>query len=1027
MTPTRFSLPVLGNTSSTGQAPVTTATLAPSGGAAIQVKGGYDKGYWRSIEEKITGKSASPHADREFPPGATEPPSGFARREFIQLAAASMALAGLNACTEKPVERVLPYTKTPDGLAPGIPLHFATAYSLSGDATGLVVTSWEGRPTKIEGNPEHPASLGATGLREQALSLQVYDPQRARGLKLRGAGKAWRSLRETLVARAALWDMDGGAKLRFLMEPSNSPFEASLRAQIQKRFPQAKFYGSSSVFRDNVYEGARLALGDALETHHDLSKADVIVSLDSDFLEAAPGKIMGARAFAQRRDPAAPAGLNRLYAIEPNLSITGGMADHRLRLKATEMEGFAMALLGYVATNAGGAAAHLSGTAADLARKVTLTSEQQRFLTAMAKDLITHAGRSVVVVGRRHTPLTHAIAHVINAALGNAGTTVRYTKSVQADLMTGPGALKPLVEEMLAGGVDTLLITAWNPVYTAPADLNFASALKNVEHSIYTGLYEDETAAVASWFVPQAHLLESWGDARAKDGTTSIIQPLISPLFNGLTQADLLAAFLNIPETRTYQLLKDFHSAEHKGLDFEAAWETWLSKGVIPDTALASVSPTVNFAAVTQAAASVTPLRPDSFELNIVPDYKLFDGRFANSTWLQEIPDPVTKIGWDNPALISPTSARELGVETGDVVRLGLGKAGVDAAIFVLPGHADKSITVALGYGREGAEEVAKGAGININPLRTAAAPWFTAGLSVTKSGRTFPLSTVQHHWSMEGRTIALSQTLEEFKRAPEAAEQRRALPTLHKPVDYSKETYRWGMAVDLSRCTGCTACVIACQAENNIPVVGKDQMNKGRAMHWIRTDRYFAGSDTDPEMVHQPVMCQHCETAPCEYVCPVAATVHSDEGLNDMVYNRCIGTRYCSNNCPYKVRHFNYFHWNADMTPYEQMAMNPDVTVRARGVMEKCTYCTQRIERTRIVARIEGRTIRETELKTACQQVCPTDAIVFGNLADAQSQVSLRHNNDRRYDLLHELNTRPRTAYLTRIKNPNPELASHV
>ena len=1040
MKPTQFALPVSGQDS--GQDPGhdgsaeaasrrVAALAAPAKAlsdeaafAPYRTEGefGFGKTYWRTIEERQNG-APIPDLQNEFPPGAAQPPTGFARREFLQLTAASLALAGLTACSEKPVEKVLPYTKTPDGLTPGNPLHFATAYpSVGGHALGLLVTSWEGRPTKIEGNPDHPSSLGATGLSEQALSLQLYDPQRARQIKFKGAGKAWRALRETLTQDAAgKLDATGGAGLRFLVEPSTSPLELSLRQAVLKRFPKAKFYSAAALDRDGALAGAELAFGQAAEVDYDLEKADVVVSLDADFLAAAAENLRHTRQFANRRDPKHAAGMNRLYMVEPRMTVTGGMADHRLRLRGAEVESVAIALAEKLGLLSAGPKSPLSG-------------EADKFVTAVAKDLKSKPGRSVVIAGSHQSALTNALAHVINGSLGNLHQTVRFFAPVNHDNRSGGASWKALVDEMNAGAVDTLIITAWNPAYHAPADVDFVSAVSNVRNSVYLGLFEDETSIRTSWFVPKSHPLESWGDIRAKDGTVSIIQPLIQPLFNGVGTVDLLSIFVLGDERRVHEQLKGLHAQDHKpvgtkgldakGLDFDGTWDTYLSAGMIPGTASAPLYLSLKSAAVEQAASDARAPDTQGYELNFVRDYKVADGRYGNVTWLQEIPDPITKITWDNAALISPAAAKELGVEQNDVIRIETGGRAVEAPVFVVPGYADRSIALPLGYGRLGAEWVAAEVGVNAYALRTSAAPWYVGGVKVTKTDKTFRLSTTQVHWSQEGRQIALSQSVEEFKKKPEAEEQRRPTPTIFNMVDYSKETYRWALNVDLSRCTGCSACVIACQSENNIPVVGKEQVFRSREMHWLRIDRYFSGSDADPEMVNQPMMCQHCETAPCEYVCPVNATVHSDEGLNDMVYNRCIGTRYCSNNCPYKVRHFNYLHWNKDKSALERMAMNPDVTVRNRGVMEKCTYCVQRIERTRITSRLEGRGIRDGEIKTACQQVCPTDAIVFGSLGDPESRVSKLHNDERRYDVLHELNTRPRTAYLTRIKNPNPELA---
>jgi molybdopterin-containing oxidoreductase family iron-sulfur binding subunit len=583
--------------------------------------------------------------------------------------------------------------------------------------------------------------------------------------------------------------------------------------------------------------------------------------------------------------------------------------------------------------------------------------------------------------------------------------------------------------------VDTLVITAWNPAYSAPADLGFGELLAKVPNAMYLGLHEDETAQRCSWFIPANHVFESWGDTRAVDGTVAIIQPLISPLFNGVNEADVLAAFLGEGTKGTHALLREFWSGRAGATNFDANWESWLARGVVPQPAAETLAVALAGNAAQAIDAASGTAAPTGIELAFVPDYKVFDGRYANNPWLQELPDPLTKMTWDNAAHLSPTTAGQLKLKQGDVVKLEYRGKSVQAPVWILPGHADNSITVALGYGRLGVEEVARGVGFNAYALRHSDAPWFDGGVNVTKvaGADEHEFAITQGHWSMKAvpddpeareRPLALEANLEEFRKKPEELtyELRKENPTLQDPVKY--EGYQWAMSIDLSRCTGCNACVMACQSENNIPVVGKEQVRRGREMNWLRIDRYFRGPLENPTVVDQPVACVHCEAAPCEYVCPVNATVHSDEGLNEMIYNRCVGTRYCSNNCPYKVRRFNYLHYTANQSALRRMGNNPDVTVRARGVMEKCTYCVQRIERVRIDARVAGREILDGEIRTACQQACPTGTIQFGSLHDPKSVVSQLHKDNRRYDLLHELNTRPRTGYMVRIKNPNPELA---
>ncbi len=1033
----KFALPVLADTESvplseapSSQTPPDEAHFAPH---RTPGEHGYGRTYWRSMEERLDGPLGS---DREFSPGQMDVPTGFQRRDFLQLMGASVALAGLTACTEKPVQRILAYTRTPDGLAPGNPLHYATACARDGVATGLLVTAWEGRPTKVEGNPTHPGSRGVTGPAEQAMLLQLYDPARARVLKERNAGRSWRSFRESMLLRSSAWSPGSGAPLHFLVEPSSSPTVLALRQEILARFPKARFHAYASAPRDSVYEGTRWAFGTTLEPQLDVERADAILSLDADFLEARIENLPATRGFASRRDPASPAGMNRLYVVEPRLSITGGMADHRLRARSSDIEGVALAVLAQLGKTVTALSAFSSVSGPPL------TAETARFVKAVAKDLASKAGRSLVVAGERQTPLTHAVAHAINASLGNIGTTVRFTEPV-VDTASGPAALQPLLEELRAGRVDTLVITASNPAYSAPADSGLAALLKKVPNVVYWGQYEDETGQLANWFIPAAHPFETWGDVRALDGTASVVQPLISPLYGGLSEIEVLEAFVDRPELKPYDAVRATWKTRNPGPDFETAWETWLSAGVVPQTQRPFASPVLRAESIAQLASAARPT-PSGLEVNFVTDYKVFDGRWGQNAWLQELPDPVTKVVWDNVALLSEATAAKYGVKqydpisrTFDLVTLTVDGRSVEAPALVQPGCADDAVTVQLGYGKSVVEllfevDAPRVVGFDAGRIRTASAPWFRTGLQLAPTGRTYTVVTTQTQPTAADRPVALMQTLEEFQKDPEAPEYRRPqgklkghpLPTVQKPVDYSQQQYKWGMSVDMSRCTGCSACVVACQAENNIPVVGKEQAGKGRVMQWMRMDRYYSGTAEDPEVVNQPMLCQQCEAAPCEYVCPVNATLHSDEGLNDMVYNRCIGTRYCSNNCPYKVRHFNYLHWTADRSQVERMIYNPDVTVRARGVMEKCTYCVQRIERARIVSRLENRTIRDAELMTACQQACPSNAIVFGSLNDPKSRVSQLQADPRRFDVLYELNTRPRTAYLTKLKNPNPELA---
>jgi MoCo/4Fe-4S cofactor protein with predicted Tat translocation signal len=997
--------------------------------------------FWRSPEERdAPAADVARAAQSEFPPGASRMEEGSAnRREFVQLLGASMALTG--AACMRPNQKIVPYVRKPPEVTPGNALHFATAYSLDGFASGLVVDSYTGRPTKVEGNPEHPETIGATTVFDQALPMGLYDPDRARQLTHKGQSISWRELLGHLAKRGADLALDGGAKLRFLVEPSSSPLIGELRARILQKFPKAKFVSYSPVAAEGEAEGARLAFGKPLELQHHLEHAEVILSLDADFLTDGPQQIRLHREFSANRVPGEK--MNRLYVVEPCMTPTGTMADHRLRARGSEVVAVAQAVVSELAKLPGMEA--LAALAA-LPRAQPQVRIDTRWAAAVAKDLHRTKGHSLVIAGRRQPAAVHALVNAMNVALGNVGVTVAFRSPVRHDPSHGMAALQSLVADIAAGGVETLVITARNPVYGAPADFKLDKLLGRVPETIYYSLYEDETSEGVTTFVPAAHSLESWGDSRAVDGTVSIIQPLIAPLWSGTTEADLLAGFVGEGDKGTHQLLLEAwqRRALSEGwataLTFEGVWESWLARGIIDKTAqpLEEQLPLDGGA----LAGALGPLlgrlsTAGGIELAFVVDHKVYDGRFANVTWLQELPHPITKITWDNAVLISQATAMGAqGLKTGDVVRVEIGDRSVTGPVYIQPGHADDAITIALGYGRKGAESIAH-VGFNAGTLRTSDAPWFVRGVNLSKTSRGYRFGITQDHWSMEDREPAMVTTLAELEKKDskinERLEERRSpVPVIvgQEPVDYSQQAYKWAMAIDLAKCSGCNACVTACQSENNIPVVGRDNVRIGREMLWIRLDRYYYNESPDdenmddPQVVTQPAMCVHCETAPCEYVCPVNATVHSDEGLNEMVYNRCIGTRYCSNNCPYKARRFNFLDYHDDVPAVQKMPANPNVTVRARGVMEKCTYCVQRIERKRIDSRIEGRAIRDGELQTACQQGCPGGAIVFGSLNDKDSHVSKLHADERRYDLLHELGTRPRTAYLARVRNPNPELA---
>ncbi len=973
--------------------------------------------YWRSLEELAGSEEFQEMLHREFPKGASEWLEGFSRRGFLKTMSASLALAGLTGCTKMPITEIVPYVRQPENVVPGRPKYYATAFTLGGYASPVIVESHLFRPTKVEGNPQHPASLGGTDIYAQASILDLYDPDRAQSITYLGDVRSWNAFMEAVRAPMNVESGIAGAGVRILTQTVTSPTLAAQINDYLKTNPQAKWHVYEPVSRDNVVEGAKLAFGEPVETRYDLSKADVIVSLDADFLYAGfPGTARYTRDFAARRNP--DANMNRLYVVESTPSSTGMKADHRVPMKAAEVENFARSLATAVGVNGGGNA-----------------GGQQ--VSAIVKDLQSHKGSSVVIAGDHQSPAVHALAHAMNQALGNAGKTVFYTEPVDANPVNQNESLHALVEDMRAGKVDVLLILSGNPAYDAPAELEFASVLKSnaVGLKVFLGTHRNETAELCQWHVPEAHYLESWSDARAYDGTISIIQPLIEPLYGGKSAHELVAILTPQSGTNGHDLVRDYWQKQHTGEDFDAFWRKSLHDGFVADSAYAPK----NVAAKVASFPAAQPSGSNSgYELNFRRDPSIYDGRFANNGWLQECPKPLTKLTWDNPVMIGPAMAERLKLAAKDVVELEFNGKKVKGAVWIQAGHPDNCITAFLGYGRRNAGRVGSEQGFDVYPLRTSQTPWFASGAQLRSTGEIYELASTQGYQTMETpdgseRPLVQYRNLDEYKKEPSFAKEGEPPEglTLYKPpVDYSKETYSWGMAIDLNACVGCNNCIVACQSENNVAVVGKYQTLRGRHMHWLRVDAYYNGPRENPKGFFQPVPCMQCENAPCELVCPVQATLHSSEGLNDMVYNRCVGTRYCSNNCPYKVRRFNFLLFQDWETPQFKLMRNPDVTIRSRGVMEKCTYCVQRISEKRIDT--ETASVREgkeiligEDLQTACQQSCPANAIVFGNLNDANSQVNKWKAQTRNYSLLGELNTRPRTTYLAEVRNPNPELES--
>jgi MoCo/4Fe-4S cofactor protein with predicted Tat translocation signal len=967
--------------------------------------------YWRSLEELAGSPDFQEMLHREFPQGASQWLDSVSRRGFLKLMGASLAMAGMTACTKQPLEPIVPYVKQPEEVVPGRPLFFATAFTLGGYASPVLVESHLYRPTKIEGNDQHPASLGGTDIFSQASILGMYDPDRSQTLTYLGDIRSWGSLVEAMRAPLSIQKSLQGAGIRILTPTVSSPALADQLQSFLKLYPQAKWHVYEPVNRDNVLEGAKLAFGQPVETQYKLENADVILSLDADFLYAGfPGFTRYTRDFAKRRNPDAGE-MNRLYVVESTPSSTGARADHRLPLRAAEIESFATSILNLLNNN-GGFPPGATGP--------------KGFFPAIIADLVTHRGSSAVIPGDHQPPAVHALAHALNQSLDNVGRTVFYTDPVDANPLNQTESLKDLVKDMRGGQVDILIILGGNPAYNAPADLGFADALKgsSIPLRVHLGLYQNETAELCQWHVNEAHYLEAWGDARAYDGTVSIVQPLIAPLYNGKSAYELAAMLSGQADSRAHEIVQAYWKKQHSGTDFDAFWRKSLHDGWIEGTTFAPkqvVNKTASFPA--------SPRSDDkAIEINFRRDPSIYDGQFSNNGWLQELPKPMNKLTWDNPVLMGPVMAERMGIKTEDLVELEINGKKVTAPVWIQVGHPDNSVTVFLGYGRRRAGRVGTGAGFDMYPLRTSATPWFTSGVTIRKAGGTYKLASTQGYQSMDTptgtRPLVRTANLEEYRKEPEFAREEEPPKelTLYKPYPYAAEPYAWGMTVDMNACVGCNNCIVACQSENNIPVVGKEQTVLGRHMHWLRVDAYYQGDRDNPKAYFQPVPCQQCENAPCEVVCPVGATVHSSEGLNDMVYNRCVGTRYCSDNCPYKVRRFNFLLFQDWETSQYKMMRNPDVSVRSRGVMEKCTYCVQRINQHRIDSERDDRKIQDGELQTACQQSCPANAIVFGNINDPNSWVSKLKAEPRNYSLLGDLNTRPRTTYLADIRNPNPE-----
>jgi len=1071
--------------------------------------------YWRSLDELASTPGFKAQLEREFPEGASSL-EGVDRRGFMKIMAASFALGGVGlAGCRRPEAHILPYGKSVAGVIPGLPLYFASAMPVRKGAVPILAETHQGRPTKIEGNPGYAPYKGGNNAFVQASVLDLYDPDRSTTSTVDGAAVSQAAINDLLAGIGVEAAASDGAGLAVLAGHSSSPTRAALVAKFLAKFPKAIWAEYEPVQDEVPVSAARAAFGRDVKPIYQFGKARRILSIDADFFHAEAHSLYYIREFTKGRkvvkkdDP-----MNRLYSVESSFSLVGAMADHRLRLASSHMLAFAAAL-----------AAKVTGTSdfAPLAQGLDF-KDRDAWLDACAADLLAHKGECLIVAGAHLPPPVHAIVYALNYALGNIGKTLDFVELPKD--APAAASITALAKAIDAGSVETLLVLGGNPAYDAPADLAFAEKLDRVPNVVRYGYYVDETSQLARTHIHAAHYLESWGDARTSDGTVVPVQPMILPLFNGLTEIELLARVLgeaeSDPYTLVYQTVSELAGARNE-TTAQQVFKQFLHDGFLADSAYAKADVRFNAAGLAPLFALVAAppeLSPDNLEVRFVFDAKVEDGRYANNGWLQECPDPITKIAWDNAILVSPRLGKHLGIDPqGSLLQVArkevanfkqgkeqafigevtLGGVTVRGPLHIQPGLSNYTIVLPLGYGRHVSGRVGKGVGHDFYPLRTTSGLGFATGATLRVTKETYALANTQEHWSMEGREIVREENFKEDGTTdlgfvnkfgieshapanlgegnsvadlaalpPEERAARQALfaastprgQSLYEHPDFTG-THQWGMSIDLNTCIGCNACIIACQAENNIPIVGKDQVLRGREMHWVRLDRYYSDGNIeagafggpgnkeipeDPQVSLQPISCMQCETAPCEIVCPVNATVHDEEGLNTMAYNRCIGTRYCANNCPYKVRRFNFFDWNdraidelylgplgkSGMPELVKMVQNPDVSVRMRGVMEKCTYCVQRIQQAKIRQKVKAGAsgaveIPDGEIKVACQEVCPVDGVAFGNLKDPNSAVSKAKAREQDYALLGYLNIRPRTTYLGKLRNPNPAMPDYA
>jgi MoCo/4Fe-4S cofactor protein with predicted Tat translocation signal len=1006
------------------------------------------KKYWKSLDQLEESPQFTEWLEKEFPDSVKDIVSNpVSRRGFLQLMGASMALAGitLTGC-RRPEAHLVPYTKSAEWIVPGKALQYATAMSRRVGAMPLLVTTFEGRPTKIEGNKGVAGSNGSTDVFAQASILDLYDPDRAKKFKHNGQTVDVASFNDALENLRKEFSETNGEGLAFLVEDSSAPTWQRLQKEVSKQFPKSVWYQHDPLGLDAESQTTRTVFGEPLRAVYNFKKADIILSLGSNFLDPEEGGLDSVRDFsARRRIKSNKDSMNRLYVAENRFTLTGGMADHRLRIPASQI-GEVGFMIAEALVELG--VKELEDVTKAVRNFNSHANVDPKWIKETARDLFENKGNSLIIVGKEQPAGIHALGYFINKALLNLRKTIKFQASSGMEL----GHLADLQDAVSSRSINTLFILGGNPAYTAPRGLEWNKLQKSVSNVLYWGLHENETASVSNWVIPGAHFLESWGDSLGEEGTYLSAQPMILPLYGGISQLQLLSQVAGVADKNGPEAIQKTY-AQITGKAFDArAWQRFVHDGFLKDSKAGSVNPNFDTAAaknlVRKQLSKTYAVDSKNLEVVFTPSPNVNDGRYNNNGWLQELPDSFTKLTWDNAALISPQTAKDLELKTEDVVEITVNGQSVEAPIMVAPGHADNSISLELGFGRKIVGRVGKGTGFDAYPLRSNRSPYFSTGASLNKTDKTYQLATTQNHQSMEGRALVREATLDEYKKEPNFVDHVGVASHGPKIQSYYKNPemtgkQQWGMAIDLSACTGCNACSIACTSENNIPIVGKDQVSRGREMQWIRIDNYYTGDENNPENVMEPVACQHCENAPCETVCPVNATVHSEDGLNVMTYNRCIGTRYCANNCPYKVRRFNYFDYNQrpldelyvptpltkkGMPETLQMQKNPNVTVRMRGVMEKCTYCVQRIEGAKQEAKVEAGASNNIKIKTdtvesACQQACPAEAIVFGDIKDPNSKVSKLKKLDRDYEMLSYLAIFPRTSYLAKIRNLNSRM----